>query len=93
MERQATECCELLASVCKELGHFPELIEVASRILDRDPCHQPLQVLVMEAQTSLGRPELALRQFESAKASLLSELGVEPSTELLRAEQFAKMAL
>lgn len=93
MERQTTECCELLASVCGELGHFPELIEVAHRILDRDPCHQPLHAQVMEAHTSLGRPELALRQFEIAKASLLSELGVEPSTELLRAEQLAKMAL
>lgn len=93
VERLGTECCELLAATCKELGHFPELIEVANRILDRDPCHQPLQVQVMEAHTSLGRPELALRQFESARASLLSELDVEPSTELLKAQQIAKMAL
>ena len=47
----------------------------------------------MEAYTALGRPELALRQFDLAKSALQVELGLEPSTDLLRAQQIAKMAL
>jgi DNA-binding response OmpR family regulator len=93
VERLSTECCELLAKTCTELELYPESIEVANRILDSDPCHQALHLLVMQAQTAQGRPELALRQFDQVRASLQLELGVEPSTELLRAQQIAKMAL
>lgn len=92
-ERLATDCCELLTKTCIELGHHPEAIEVANAVLDKDPCHQPLHILVMQAQAAMGRPELALRQFERAEKALRVELGVEPSTDLLRAHQIAKMAL
>lgn len=92
-ERQVLQCAEMLAQVCRELELYPEVLEVASRILDLDPCHQPMHLAVMEAQSALGRPELALKQFERARSSLQLELGVEPSTDLLRAEQIAKMAL
>lgn len=92
-ERQTTECFELLAGVCRELGHYPELIEVALRLLERDPCHQPAHRLLMEAHIAQQRPELALRQYEQARLALQTELQAEPSTELMRVYQLAKMSL
>jgi DNA-binding SARP family transcriptional activator/CheY-like chemotaxis protein len=93
LERQSLECCELLARSCQKLELYPELLEVANRVLERDPCYQAMHLLIMEAYTASGRPESALRQFERATAALKVELGVEPSTDLLRAQQLAKMAL
>lgn len=92
-ERAQTECSELLAECCQKLELHPELLEVAARVLDRDPCHQPFHLRVMESYVATGRPELALRQFERAESALRAELGVEPSTDLLRAQQIAKMSL
>lgn len=92
-ERAAMECCELLAQSCQTLGLYPEVIEVANRALERDPCHQVLHRLIMEAYVGSGRPESALRQFEEATVILQEELGVEPSTDLLRAQQVARMSL
>lgn len=93
IERMGLECCESLATCCAKLELYPEILEVANRVLERDPCHQPFQLKVMEAYSALGRPELALRQFDLAKSALQVELGIEPSTDLLRAQQIAKMAL
>lgn len=93
LERQTQQCAELLAQTCEELELHPEVLEVANRVLDIDPCHQPMHLAVMTAHTALGRPELALKQFDRAKKSLQLELGVEPSMELLRAQQIAKLAL
>lgn len=93
LERASHECCQLLATTCQQLELYPEVIEVANRVLENDPCHQPIHLLIMEAQSAMGRPELALRQFESARTALQVELGVEPSTDLLRAQQIAKMSL
>jgi len=93
LERLTLECCEMLARSCQKLELHPEILEVANRVLDRDPCYQAMHLLAMEAYTASGRPESALRQFERASSALKAELGVEPSTELLRAQQLAKMAL
>lgn len=93
LERLTLECCEMLARSCQKLDLHPELLEVANKVLDRDPCYQAMHLLAMEAYTASGRPENALRQFERASSALKVELGVEPSTELLRAQQLAKMAL
>ena len=93
LERQTLECCELLARSCQKLELYPELLEVANRVLDRDPCYQSMHLLIMEAYIASNRPESALRQFERAALALKVELGVEPSTDLLRVQQVAKMAL
>ena len=92
-ERDLLQCLERLGLCCQEVGLFPELEEVALRILLEDSCHQVAHRLLMEAYLGQERPEQAVRHFEKAKSTLRHELGLEPHTELIRAYQLAKLAL
>lgn len=89
--RLSVNCGETLATLNFELSHYPEAIEVASRVLSWDPCHQPMHIVVMKAQSEQGRADLALDQFEKAKQILHTEYQMEPSTEMLRTEQMVKL--
>ena len=93
LERACLDCYESLAQCCQKLEMYPEVLEVANRGLERDPYHQVFHRLIMEAYVGSGRPESALRQFDEAADILLEELGVEPSTELLKAQQIARMSM
>jgi two-component SAPR family response regulator len=93
LERMSAELHDSLGRCCQSLGLYPEAVEMAERMLNLDPCNQRAHLLAMEAYQAHGRAELALRQFEQAEKSLKQELGVEPSTELLRAFHQAKMSL
>jgi DNA-binding response OmpR family regulator/DNA-binding SARP family transcriptional activator len=92
-ERSLVETLERLARCSSQLELHPEVIEVGQRILSIDSCHQLAHRLVMQAYRGQKRPELAVRQFEKAKAHLAYELGLEPQTDLLRELQLAKMSL
>jgi DNA-binding response OmpR family regulator len=92
-ERVFVQCQEKLADCCREVELYPEVEEVANRILERDPCHQVAHRLLMEAHIHQGKPEQAIRHFERARVALLNEMGIEPHTDLLRAYQLAKLAL
>lgn len=70
-----------------------EALEVAQTVLGLDSLCQQATLRSMEAQVKLGRPEEALRLFEQCEKRLQTELEIEPSTDLLRAVQLAKLAL
>lgn len=70
-----------------------EGLELSRRILEVDPLHQQAHLEIMRAQTALGRPEEALRQFEVCRRRLAAELSIEPNTELLEAYQRARLAI
>ena len=63
-ERDLLQCLERLGLCCQEVGLFPELEEVALRILLEDSCHQVAHRLLMEAYLGQERPEQAVRHFE-----------------------------
>jgi len=93
LERQLLTVLESLAECCASAELYPEVEEIASRILAGDPCHQVAHRLLMETYVAQGKPEQAIRQFEKARVTLLNEMGIEPQTDLLRVHQIAKLAL
>ena len=76
-------------------GHekWEEAHKFAQASLKLDPCLQEAHLLAMNALVSLGRPEQALRQYELCERTLQQELNVEPSIEMLKAYQMAKLLL
>ncbi|MCA9779658.1 MAG: hypothetical protein KC800_23180, partial [Candidatus Eremiobacteraeota bacterium] len=93
VERASAELFDALGHCCQSLGHYPEAIEMAERMLSMDPCNQRAHLLAMEGYQAHGRADLAIRQYEQAEASLKQELGMEPSTELLRSYHQAKLSI
>ena len=73
---------EVLAALT-ERGAWAEIVEFARGALDRDPTHEGINRSLMDALAQLGERAEALRQYETLKATLQSELGVEPSPETL----------
>ncbi|MEW6281686.1 MAG: response regulator [Candidatus Eremiobacterota bacterium] len=72
----------------------PEIArEVALRLLEMDPLHQEAHRVVVEALVAMGRPEEALKHFQGCTRLLKRELGLEPSIELIRAQQLAQIKL
>ena len=72
---------------------YEDALEFARRSLQLDPCSQACHLTSIHALLGLGRPENAVRQFESCQKTLARELGMEPSIELLEAYQRARLSL
>ena len=84
---------EKLAGYGWEQQDWTACLLAAQRGLALDPCHQALALAAMNACLELGRFELALRTFEQITKQLRSQLEVEPSTDLLRAYQRARLEM
>jgi DNA-binding response OmpR family regulator len=65
--------------------------EHAKALLDLDAYHQPAHLGLMEAWLDLGHPARAIEQFESCRKLLSEELDIEPSDELLKVYQRARL--
>ncbi len=67
-------------------GEWRAVIETASRALGHDELQEPLHRALMEAHGRLGERAEALRQYDTLRATLQRELGVNPlpETESLR---------
>ncbi|MGE0493085.1 MAG: response regulator [Vulcanimicrobiota bacterium] len=70
---------------------YQEAMELSGQVCEYDNCNQPSHLLYMESCLSLGRPEQALRRFGDLEKALSREMGIEPSTDLLRAYHKAKL--
>ena len=93
MDLKYSQLIEKLMQCCFELESFREVETLANQVLERDRCHQNANQLLMEAYVGLGRPEEAVRQYERAERALKQELDLEPSIELFKSLQKAKMAM
>jgi DNA-binding SARP family transcriptional activator len=89
--RLESACLEAGLHLLRETPVGPERLDFARRCLQLDPCCQPAALAAMETSRLLGRPEEALKLFESFRKTLDSSLGMEPSLDLLREEQLAKL--
>lgn len=63
----------------------------AEEVLTRDPLSEQAQSIKMRAMAKTGRVADAIRSFEAFSRNLRLELGIEPSTELLKSYHLAKM--
>ncbi|MFN8612961.1 MAG: response regulator [Vulcanimicrobiota bacterium] len=70
-----------------------ETLEYAQKLLELDNCSQEAYLAAMRALLWQGRPEWALRTFESACKNLRKELGLEPSLALIELQQRARLSL
>jgi DNA-binding SARP family transcriptional activator len=55
----------------------------AQKILDLQPAHEPAHRMLMSTYAGLGRPHLAVRQFEDCTRALRTELDLTPDAETL----------
>lgn len=92
-ELKQWQLLERLAECCMNLGNHREALTVAQQLLNHDKCHQAAHLQTMEAYIALGRPEEAVRQYQRVDVALKNEMGLEPSIELFKSLQKAKMMM
>ena len=90
-ERAFERAAHSLASQNLAAENWAESQEFASLILRQDPCNQPLYEISMKALIGLGRHHDALSLFDSAKRILWQELEIEPSIELIKQRELARL--
>ena len=76
---------ESLAGVAEKKEEFVRAMDLAQRILRADPFREDIHCLVMRAQAALGNRVAVKEQYESLRALLRKELGVEPAMQTQKA--------
>ena len=84
---------EFLARQALQDGTPQPALQHAQELLVLDSLHQPGQVLVMNSLNKLGQHQEALDRFQTFKRELQEGLQIEPSLDLLRAFEQAKLGL
>ena len=86
LDRLWLDLIELEVDTQLAVGDTAQALEqLESLVLDR-PEHEPFWARLMTAYYRLGRQSDALGAFQRARAALVEEFGIEPSTELRRLE-------
>jgi LuxR family transcriptional regulator, maltose regulon positive regulatory protein len=76
---------ESLAAVAEKRQEFSGAMDLAQRILRDDPFREDIHCLVMRAHAALGNRVAVKEQYETLRALLQEELGVEPATQTQKA--------
>jgi len=84
-ERLESRVCALLTKALQKVEGLsaPVRLEIAHRLLEIDPCHQPAGIELMSQAVQQGRPEEAVRVYKKLSARLHSELGIEPDLKMV----------
>jgi len=77
----ASDALTKLIAHCDEVGDTERCVETAARLLTLDPLREAAHRILMRAYAAQGRQASALKQFETCRDILRSELGVEPEPE------------
>ncbi len=80
-ERQFMELSDKLATAYLAQGQHSKAVELAQRMLAKDPTWEPAYRLLMRGQAGSGHEHLLPRTFTLCLETLEEELGVEPSEE------------
>lgn len=72
---------ETLASVALGQQEWPRALQIAHQILRDDPYREDIHCLVMRAQAAQGNRVAVKEQYETLRALLRKELGIEPASE------------
>jgi DNA-binding SARP family transcriptional activator len=70
-----------LTQTMRSQGEYHRAIELAERLLVRDPAHEPAHQTLMFCYLALGDRHAALKQYEACRRALYDELAVEPQPE------------
>ena len=84
-------CLRYLASGSLAAKNWAQAYEYAARGLRRDPLSQAFCEMTMQAQIGLQRHRDALQTYEQTRAVLQQELDAEPSIEMMRYREMAKL--
>jgi DNA-binding SARP family transcriptional activator len=90
---------ELVGVGCGLLRHYRQhnqyevVLDYGRKVLALDSCCQEAYLTMMEACRHLGRPEESIRLYESCKRRLVQEMELEPSLEIERELQRARLNL
>lgn len=79
---QYLEGLERLIRLLKQEGQYDHALDYARVLVHGDPLHEGAHRELIHLYLLLDQPARALHQYESLRALLLEELGVEPSAEL-----------
>lgn len=60
---------------------YGECVNLCTRLLTLDPCHERAHRRVMRCWSREGLPHLALRQYDTCRRALLENIGAPPATE------------
>lgn len=93
VERTVAASYKKLGTLALEQSKPEQALECGHRLVDADSCSQDGFLLLMEGLVALNRPNEALKQFKKGENNLRNEMGVEPSIDMLRAFQKAKLLL
>jgi DNA-binding SARP family transcriptional activator len=70
---------EALAGVAEKRREFVRAMDLAQKILRDDPFREDIHCLIMRAQAALGNRVAVKEQYDTLRALLQRELGVEPA--------------
>ena len=94
-ERLESRVCALLTKALQEVEGLsaPVRSEIAHRLLEIDPCHQPAGLELMNQAIAQGRPEEAVRLYKRISTRLHSDLGIEPDIRMVELYYRADLGL
>ena len=92
-ERDYEDCLSFLCSVSVKAKNWAQAYEFASRGLRKDPLSHSFCEMTMRALIGLSRQRDALSVFEQSEQTLRRELDTEPSIEMIRLREMAKLGL
>ena len=93
VEQSYSHCLNYLAAGSLKLQNWNQGYEYASRGLRRDPLSEAFCEMTMQALLGLRRHQDALGVYEQCRSALQQELGTEPSIEMMRFRELAKLGL
>jgi DNA-binding SARP family transcriptional activator len=73
-----------IVQITFDAGRYSEAVEAGQRLLALDFCREDLHRLLMRAYSRLGRPHLALHQFEVCIRQLRRDLDIVPAPETVK---------
>ncbi|HEX7720843.1 MAG TPA: bacterial transcriptional activator domain-containing protein, partial [Pyrinomonadaceae bacterium] len=76
---------ESLAAAAEKKQEFVRAMDLGQRILRDDPFREDIHCLIMRAQSALGNRVAVKDQYETLRALLQKELGVEPAIQTQKA--------
>jgi len=94
-ERLESRVCSVLTKALQEVEGLSSAVrsEIAHRLLEIDPCHQPAGLELMSQAIQQGRPEEAVRLYKKIQTRLHSDLGIEPDIKLVELYYRADLGL
>lgn len=93
LESKMTQAFLHLATGFGKAGRAAEAVEFGQRALELNPCSQDAYLAVMNGFIALGRPEEAVRLYDTCEKVLKREMEMEPSIPLFEALQRAKLSI